>query len=924
MLKRRVVSLFAATALTIGGVVAGGTSIAAGKTIYLGDTGQDSNAGTEESAPVKTLLHAMTLLDDGDTLRIAGQYTERLGDGTQGTRQNVVINKAITIEGGVFTLTTSTESKLYITKDVTFKNLSFGTLTESSSPFRVFANGHRLTFDNVKTTKDGSTQAPTLYTGSVASGDGTGTNASVTFINSPASNTVKSIFAANEGADRNSQAASAIPATITLDENVVVDRSGAIKLGPNSAAVVLHLVTRNVREIDATGSPNNTVNITATGTELSPIMKEIHNLHVGPNVRLTPEVIEGVDDDFLAVSSIRDTITVAQDATLDLVNVIKGSNNRLTLSGEVTGPGTIKIAGGESTFQARDINGPTFEIVDDRREDTVITDHQYILPAADTYTLRAKNNDNNLVFVNGQAKAPAPQPTTVGIRLINRDPSQQDQTPEAPQPVPFESENAADYTDNLSEWLTAHPDYILLTDEAHAPRYMKLQGVPTVEMTVGRLGTLTVVDGTERRTTTFSVDPASKEVSYTLPAAPAGRLYTINDQVIAHPTQKVVLTDDARFTDVEITLIPRTSQLSVIDSDSTSPVVSISEATYTQPYTGESKKAVVLAELAKQSDSEKKRYVLVDQAPVVTDDASEKTASITWKAKKAGALDIQGTQARQVPFVVETNEAGQNVKYVVPAAPEGKQYLINGEVVAAGSEKVLTGEARFTSVTIVEQDVPTTVPDENTGSGSNAGGTGDAGSGDNTGNSAETGNSSGTTDGDASNAESTSNGSTPGNNADATAPDTNAGHASSGDSGSTGNSADSGNATQPHMNAGDSGAASNTGHAGSTKPDASSENNGKPNGNSSGPSSTPNNTGSNRPGQKPSAPQVTPADSPSTKAGGSATNSKQGTPAPAPHQGKAPRGGLAATGLHTGSLTLSAAFVGLAAIAGVVVRRRLR
>lgn len=226
MFTRKVLSAFAAGALVLTSVVAGGSSWAAGRTIYLAGNGKDSNTGVAESTPVATLKKALALAADGDTIRVSGQIVMTLGSDGQDVDKNVVIDKQVTIEGagdGVLTFRTSTESKVYVTKDVVFKGLVLDALTETSSPFRIFANGHSLKFDNVKTTKDGSSQAPTIYTGQIAGGEGAASNAAVTFENSPVGNRIRGIYASNEGSSNTDRAVSAIPATITLDQNMKVE-----------------------------------------------------------------------------------------------------------------------------------------------------------------------------------------------------------------------------------------------------------------------------------------------------------------------------------------------------------------------------------------------------------------------------------------------------------------------------------------------------------------------------------------------------------------------------------------------------------------------------------------------------------------------------------------------------------------------------
>ena len=115
---------------------------AASSTVYVSDSGSDSNAGTS-SAPYKTLDKAISSVSNNGTVEIKGTLTLASGF-SWGTH-----NKTVTITGG--TLNVSAVNELVIGDNVTFKNLAI-TVDESDA---IFANGYKVKFDSGVTTSAG-------------------------------------------------------------------------------------------------------------------------------------------------------------------------------------------------------------------------------------------------------------------------------------------------------------------------------------------------------------------------------------------------------------------------------------------------------------------------------------------------------------------------------------------------------------------------------------------------------------------------------------------------------------------------------------------------------------------------------------------------------------------------------------------------
>lgn len=89
---------------------------------------------------------------------------------------------------------------------------------------------------------------------------------------------------------------------------------------------------------------------------------------------------------------------------------------------------------------------------------------------------------------------------------------------------------------------------------------------------------------------------------------------------------------------------------------------------------------------------------------MTTDEPNTPTASIVWKAKKAGKLVMPAGKPAQA-FTVTTTNSGQTVSYTVPNPPTGKEYRIGGKAVTPGQSVTLEGDARFAVVVVEEVNV---------------------------------------------------------------------------------------------------------------------------------------------------------------------------------------------------------------------------
>lgn len=119
---------------------------AASTTYYVSTSGEDSNAGTSQSAPLETLNQAVTNAEDGDVIVILD--SAQAVDPTS-TDAPLVIDKQLTISGDAATLPSLSmrAGGIILGADVTFEHLKIG----GASFLRpgIAANGHTLTLRNV-------------------------------------------------------------------------------------------------------------------------------------------------------------------------------------------------------------------------------------------------------------------------------------------------------------------------------------------------------------------------------------------------------------------------------------------------------------------------------------------------------------------------------------------------------------------------------------------------------------------------------------------------------------------------------------------------------------------------------------------------------------------------------------------------------
>lgn len=353
------------------------------------------------------------------------------------------------------------------------------------------------------------------------------------------------------------------------------------------------LATSRINAIDASEAPKNTVRITAT-TAFSPVLTNIQNLLIGAGADVTAGVIE-YDDEIYQRSSIKGSITVEAGATLDLNKMMTKPENKLTLTGDISGTGTIKIPAGESSVTAAQVDGVTFEIQNTTARDQVIADHQYINPPGATYRLTSLNPENDITYENGQAVLKSePQPDKVATLLVvDVDHPDSEANPLvsllAPYTEPFTAEA---YYPQIVDDLKNNPAYVLMTGPDHAPQVNNGDNAPSIRWTAKKVAHLIFPGDTKVRFTVTTTDQG-QTVSYTIDEGPADatKKYQINGQDVELGTA-VTLEPGQYFTDITVTEVdapkpkPTQTVLKVVDVQGPAhEFFHVDLPSYTEPFT---------------------------------------------------------------------------------------------------------------------------------------------------------------------------------------------------------------------------------------------------------------------------------------------------------------------------------------------------
>lgn len=498
-----------------------------------------------------------------------------------------------------------------------------------------------------------------------------------------------------------------------MDSGVRVD--GPIDLGPNSSQVVLKVATPHFKTIDATEAANNTVTISTTERLAPIVMKNIKDLNLGAGVTLRPDVknISSIDDDDLVErSTITGNINVAQGAVLDLTVLMHDPKTLALPTTNISGTGKVLIPSGGSSLSLAGANGVTFEIQNVGDNNHVVAGHQYILPRATSYTLSAKNPEEGITYDNGQAVAqqtppPAPQ-KTLSLEIFKV-------TDKATAAIsvdidPFNDKAPEEFLAEVKAELQKKPElarFIVLKGGEHKPVRDVTERKDTIKWYIQEAGKV-VITGDPAGSKDVPFDVAWNEagteqvVTYTLGTPPQTHVYKNTGVIVANPTAPVTVPQAQFFSSIPVTLEPRTSTLAVVpEEDPTRTLMAVDEAAYAAPYTPAAKKALIFAELAKLPAQE---YILLEDSAVMTDEPNTPSASIVWKAKKAGKLVMPAGKPAQA-FTVTTTNSGQTVSYTVPNPPTGKEYRIGGKAVTPGQSVTLEGDARFAVVVVEEVNV---------------------------------------------------------------------------------------------------------------------------------------------------------------------------------------------------------------------------
>lgn len=207
-MKKRILSILTALALTIALLPAMGMPASAAGTIRPVSTSEEFHAALADA-------------QDGDTIRVNGSFVVK---NPKSNNDSLVINKAVTIQGGSLTFW---YAGILLGADVTFQGITLG-LGSNARP-AIMANGHTLTLQDVQ--RDPTCRNINLFCGGMSGGTqaGTaqGTHGKIILKGNTNLGPTGRIFAGSISTDGNGNVFDK-PATVTLDPSVKGDPIGEL------------------------------------------------------------------------------------------------------------------------------------------------------------------------------------------------------------------------------------------------------------------------------------------------------------------------------------------------------------------------------------------------------------------------------------------------------------------------------------------------------------------------------------------------------------------------------------------------------------------------------------------------------------------------------------------------------------------------
>ena len=394
------------------------------KVIYVEEKNNNTYvADGSYNKPYKDIKTAIEKAQDGDTLIILGSasYTKYDKDEV-GAALPLFINKKITIQGKDSSSSLSSRAPIQLGADVTFKDISLEMVPEvilgreaGSSESRmlgnknprsatIFAAGHKLTLDNVKT-KVGSNSdddRPYISGGTYKNNDNKiGKRSIINIINPNDETKFATIYAGDYWAHRN------MDVEINIDENTkLLDRTihaGGVNYNLNGTIDINLTGQNSIENIDKShysGDINVTLKKGVYNSELN--LNGINDLTLENNVKLI--IPENGEFDV-------NNVTLGESSIIDFRNMAKNNysvSKNPTISGDFVGRnkssntqeyGGVFIANTQTLEISGDVIGVTKLNVGTSidRIDKFVKGHEYVkadMSSAGTFSIEGTNEKN--------------------------------------------------------------------------------------------------------------------------------------------------------------------------------------------------------------------------------------------------------------------------------------------------------------------------------------------------------------------------------------------------------------------------------------------------------------------------------------------------------------------------------------------------
>ena len=363
-------------------------------TIYLieGDESSTSGDGTE-SNPYQSIEYAIEKANNGDTIILLEDIIYR----QPAANVNFIIDKAVTIDGGNYTLTFR-GSNLELLADVEFKNLVLNIIPDGTSSTKIYVSGNEVTFNNVSTliSQAQYDERPILIGGATSTGT-SGNHTKINILNGSSETRFKEIIAGKVTSN------SPIPVTINISSEYSKVDNG-INLGGSdnykvTGAVNLTSNSKNIKKINATNSTNNTITFTDS-TIYNIELTNVKNLTLKNNASITPKNLTKIDGNIdLKTGTSLWINTVGQLEINNLLgtgDLILSTDTNLIVNKNIVDSASIKINGFDSSLM-NNINKIYVEVSGTINQNTTVS----LYNENDYYLINKENNKYRLIENNG-------------------------------------------------------------------------------------------------------------------------------------------------------------------------------------------------------------------------------------------------------------------------------------------------------------------------------------------------------------------------------------------------------------------------------------------------------------------------------------------------------------------------------------------